>query len=81
MLKEVVGPDDIAEVVSRWTGIPVTRLCQADKERLMTLAQRYAHEHDRQAPISTSFYLVACDIPSVVSIFFRLRFWSPLAPS
>lgn len=42
MLKEVVGPDDIAEVVSRWTGIPVTRLCQADKERLMALAQRYA---------------------------------------
>jgi ATP-dependent Clp protease ATP-binding subunit ClpA len=40
MLKEVVGPDDIAEVVSRWTGIPVTRLRKEDKERLMALAQR-----------------------------------------
>ena len=40
MLTETVGPDHIAEVVSRWTGIPVTRLGQNDKERLMGLAER-----------------------------------------
>ncbi|KAG0459556.1 hypothetical protein HPP92_022684 [Vanilla planifolia] len=40
MLTETVGPDQIAEVVSRWTGIPVTRLGQNDKERLMGLAER-----------------------------------------
>ncbi|CAL5441868.1 unnamed protein product [Camellia sinensis] len=40
MLTETVGPDQIAEVVSRWTGIPVTRLGQNDKERLIGLADR-----------------------------------------
>lgn len=40
MLTEAVGPDQIAEVVSRWTGIPVTRLGQNDKERLIGLGDR-----------------------------------------
>ncbi|KAJ7563837.1 hypothetical protein O6H91_03G127900 [Diphasiastrum complanatum] len=40
MLTETVGPDQIAEVVSRWTGIPVTRLGQNEKEKLMGLADR-----------------------------------------
>ncbi|KAK2634359.1 hypothetical protein Ddye_029151 [Dipteronia dyeriana] len=40
MLTETVGPEQIAEVVSRWTGIPVTRLGQNDKERLIGLAGR-----------------------------------------
>ncbi|PKA65338.1 Chaperone protein ClpB1 [Apostasia shenzhenica] len=40
MLTETVGPEHIAEVVSRWTGIPVTRLGQNEKERLMGLAER-----------------------------------------
>ncbi|KAL5544595.1 hypothetical protein UlMin_008379 [Ulmus minor] len=40
MLTETVGPEHIAEVVSRRTGIPVTRLSQNDKERLLGLAGR-----------------------------------------
>lgn len=40
MLTEAVGPDQIAEVVSRWTGIPVTRLGQDEKGRLIGLADR-----------------------------------------
>ncbi|KAK3028039.1 hypothetical protein RJ639_038760 [Escallonia herrerae] len=40
MLSEAVGPEQIAEVVSRWTGIPVTRLGQNEKERLIGLAER-----------------------------------------
>ncbi|KAM0862313.1 hypothetical protein ACQ4PT_045367 [Festuca glaucescens] len=40
MLTETVGPEQIAEVVSRWTGIPVTRLGQNDKERLTGMADR-----------------------------------------
>ncbi|KAG8379246.1 hypothetical protein BUALT_Bualt07G0068700 [Buddleja alternifolia] len=40
MLTETVGPDPVAEGVSRWTGIPVTRLGQNDKERLIGLADR-----------------------------------------
>ena len=38
-LKEEVDVDDIAEVVARWTGIPVTRMVQSDRERLARLDQ------------------------------------------
>lgn len=33
-----VGPDQIAEIVSRWTGIPVSRLSQSDRDRLLGLS-------------------------------------------
>ncbi|HEX8317516.1 MAG TPA: ATP-dependent chaperone ClpB [Longimicrobium sp.] len=38
-LKEEVDSDDIAEVVARWTGIPVSRMVQSDRERLAKLDQ------------------------------------------
>ncbi len=34
-LKEEVTPDDIADVVSRWTGIPVSRMLQSEREKLL----------------------------------------------
>lgn len=37
MVKEEVTADDIAEVVSRWTGIPVTRMMQSEREKLLHL--------------------------------------------
>ncbi|MDD2526049.1 MAG: ATP-dependent chaperone ClpB [Bacteroidales bacterium] len=37
MIKEEVSEDDIADVVSRWTGIPVTRMMQSEKEKLLHL--------------------------------------------
>lgn len=37
MLKEEVDADDIAEVVSKWTGIPVSKLMQGELERLLKL--------------------------------------------
>ena len=37
MVKEEVTEDDIAEVVSRWTGIPVTRMMQSEREKLLHL--------------------------------------------
>ncbi|CAN6445614.1 unnamed protein product [Victoria cruziana] len=40
MLTETVGPEHIAEVVSRWTGIPVTRLGQDERRRLIDLAEK-----------------------------------------
>jgi ATP-dependent Clp protease ATP-binding subunit ClpB len=40
MISEVVTPQDIAEVISRWTGIPVARLSQTDRERLLKLDER-----------------------------------------
>jgi ATP-dependent Clp protease ATP-binding subunit ClpB len=38
-LKEEVDADDVAEVVARWTGIPITRMLQSDRERLARLDQ------------------------------------------
>ena len=38
MLTEVVGPEQIAEIVSRWTGIPVSKLSQTDRDKLLNLA-------------------------------------------
>jgi ATP-dependent Clp protease ATP-binding subunit ClpB len=38
-LKEEVTADDVAEVVSRWTGIPVTRMMESERERLTKLEQ------------------------------------------
>ncbi len=40
LLKEEVGPEDIAEVVSRWTGIPVTRLMEGEMAKLLQLEDR-----------------------------------------
>ena len=40
MLKEEVDADDIAEIVSRWTGIPVTRMLESDKMKLLHLEDR-----------------------------------------
>lgn len=37
MVKEEVTPDDIADVVSRWTGIPVSRMLQSEREKLVHL--------------------------------------------
>jgi ATP-dependent Clp protease ATP-binding subunit ClpB len=39
LLKEEVDEDDIAEVVSRWTGIPVSRLMESEMDKLLKLEQ------------------------------------------
>ncbi len=37
LVKEEVRPDDVASIVARWTGIPVTRLLQSEKDKLLEL--------------------------------------------
>ena len=44
MIKEEVTYDDIAEVVAKWTGIPVSKMLQSDRERLLHLE---THLHQR----------------------------------
>ncbi|HLT49669.1 MAG TPA: AAA family ATPase, partial [Aequorivita sp.] len=44
MIKEEVTREDIAEVVAKWTGIPVTKMLQSDREKLLTLED---HLHKR----------------------------------
>jgi ATP-dependent Clp protease ATP-binding subunit ClpB len=39
LLKEEVGPDDVAEIISRWTGIPLSKLLEGEKEKLLRLPQ------------------------------------------
>ena len=39
LVREEVTADDIAEVVSRWTGIPVTRMLQSEREKLLHLEE------------------------------------------
>jgi ATP-dependent Clp protease ATP-binding subunit ClpB len=44
LISEMVGPEQIAEVVARWTGIPVTKLNQSERQRLLSLGK---HLHKR----------------------------------
>lgn len=40
LVKEEVDAEDIAEIVSKWTGIPVTRMLQSEKEKLILLEEQ-----------------------------------------
>ena len=40
MLKEEVEEDDIAEVISRWTGIPVNKMLEGEREKLVRMEER-----------------------------------------
>ncbi len=42
MLKEEVDAEDVAEVVSKWTGIPVSRLLEGEKQKLLHMEERLA---------------------------------------
>jgi ATP-dependent Clp protease ATP-binding subunit ClpB len=56
MLKEEVGPDDIAEVVQAWTGIPAGRLLEGETQKLLRmedeLAQRVVGQPDAVRAVS-----------------------------
>ena len=42
MLKEEVDSEDVAEVVAKWTGIPVSRMMEGEKEKLLKMEERLA---------------------------------------
>ncbi|HEY5784650.1 MAG TPA: ATP-dependent chaperone ClpB [Microlunatus sp.] len=50
MVSEQVGPHDIAEVVSNWTGIPVGRLLQGESEKLLAMESRLGERLIGQKP-------------------------------
>ena len=50
MVSEEVGPNDVAEVVSNWTGIPVGRLLQGETEKLMSMESRIGERLVGQMP-------------------------------
>ncbi|MFA6456133.1 MAG: ATP-dependent chaperone ClpB [Bacteroidota bacterium] len=43
MLKEEVDAEDIAEIVSKWTGIPVTRMLESERSKLLHLEEKIHH--------------------------------------
>ena len=47
MIKEEVDAEDIADVVSRWTGIPVNKMLQSEREKLPPLGRRAAQTRHR----------------------------------
>ena len=40
LLKEEVGEDDIAEIVARWTGIPISKMLESEKQKILKMADR-----------------------------------------
>jgi ATP-dependent Clp protease ATP-binding subunit ClpB len=56
LLKEEVDSEDIAEVVARWTGIPVSKMLQSDREKLLhletELSKRVAGQEEAIAALS-----------------------------
>ncbi len=58
MLNEEVGAEDIAAIVSRWTGIPVARMLEGEKEKLLhmeeELARRVVGQQEAVAAVSAS---------------------------
>lgn len=44
LIDEEVGPDDIADIVAKWTGIPVSKMLQSEKSKLLSLEK---HLHKR----------------------------------
>jgi len=56
MLREEVGEEDIAQVVSRWSGVPVSRMLQGERERLLhmeaELRQRVVGQDEAVAAVS-----------------------------
>ena len=39
MLKEEVDAEDVAEVVAKWTGVPVSKMLESEKEKLLRMEQ------------------------------------------
>ena len=56
MLKEEVGAEDIAEIVARWTGIPVQRMLETERSKLLTMEDRL---HERVINQSDAIRVIA----------------------
>ncbi len=54
MLKEEVDDEDVAEVVSRWTGIPVTRMLEGERDKLVRMEERLQRRVIGQAEAVTA---------------------------
>ena len=66
MIKEEVDAEDRAEVVSRWTGIPVNRMLQSEREKLLTMeAELHRRVVGQDEAIEVVSDAVRCAVPSL----------------
>ena len=49
MVEEAVTPDHIAQIVSRWTGIPVDRMLEGEREKLLRMEEALVQARRRPA--------------------------------
>lgn len=58
VVQEAVTPDNIAQVVSRWTGVPVDRMLEGERDKLLrmeeALAKRVVGQHEAVVAVSTA---------------------------
>ncbi|MCH8831060.1 MAG: AAA family ATPase, partial [Planctomycetes bacterium] len=58
LLRQEVGPEEIAEVVSQWTGIPVTRMLKSEREKLLNMEEgiheRMINQHEAVEAVSNA---------------------------
>ncbi len=58
LMEEAVTPDHVAQVVSRWTGVPVDKMLEGEKEKLLqmeaALAKRVVGQKEAVAAVSTA---------------------------
>jgi len=56
MLREEVGAEEVSEIVARWTGIPVSRMMESERDRLLQLearlGERVVGQHDAVTAVS-----------------------------
>ena len=63
MLSEEVGPEEVATIVSRWTGIPVSKLQQGERDRLLQLKEELHQRvvgQDKAVEVCTAHALLVC---------------------
>lgn len=59
LVREEVTADDIAEVVSRWTGIPVSRMMQSEREKLLHLRTNCINVSSDKTRLSMPFAMLS----------------------
>ena len=71
LLKEEVGPEEIAEVVSQWTGIPLKKMLETEKDKLLNmedhLKKRVVGQDQALQTLSDSIRIARAEISSVDS--------------
>ena len=70
LLREEVTESDIAEVISKWTGIPISKLVESEKDKLLQLEdelhQRVIGQQEAVPPLLMPFSDRAPDLPILI---------------